>query len=89
MKNKLPTFNLKDFISKDIESKAKLVMGVALIGSLTACSDGDETTYADNSADSYDTGAYDTGTYQDSYDVGAYDLSDYDTNTSADPGAFK
>lgn len=86
---KKPTFNLRDFVSKDIEKKAKIALSVALIGAMTSCSDNDETTYADASADSYDTGAYDTGTYQDSYDVGAYDLSDADTNTSADAGAFK
>jgi len=87
---KKKTFNLRDFVSKDIEKKTKKVaLGVALIGAMTSCSDNDETTYADASADSYDTGAYDTGTYQDSYDVGAYDLSDADTSSAADGGAFK
>lgn len=86
---KKPTFNLRDFVSKDIEKKTKLALSVALIGVMTSCSDNDETTYADAAADSYDTGAYDQGTNQDSYDVGAYDLSDADTSSAADGGAFK
>lgn len=83
------TFNLRDFVSKDIEKKTKIALSVALVGVMTSCADNDTTSYADPSQDSYDTGAYDTGTNQDPYDVGAYDLSDADTNTSADTGAFK
>lgn len=46
--------------------------------------DTDVTTYADPAADSYDTGAYDTGSNADPYDYGQYDISDTDTTRAAD-----
>lgn len=51
---------------------------------ITSCVDSDVTTYADPAADSYDSGAYDTGLYADSYDLGNYDTNDSDVTRYAD-----
>lgn len=51
---------------------------------ITSCTDSDVTTYADPAADSYDSGAYDVGTFADSYDYGTYDTGDSDVTKIAD-----